>query len=134
MMGLIVSELYDALVDAGASPDRAKAAAGAVPSTDNVSTKEDIARIEARFDRVEANMATKEELAKLEARLDRVEANMVTKEELAKLEARLDRVEANMVTKEDFARLDKQVAVLRLAVFGFGSTIVGLLVKLAFFP
>ena len=114
MMGLIVSELYDALVDAGASPDRAKAAAGAVPSTDNVSTKEDIARIEARFDRVEANMATKEELAKLEARLDRVEANMVT--------------------KEDFARLDKQVAVLRLAVFGFGSTIVGLLVKLAFFP
>ncbi len=120
MMGLIVSEVYDALVDAGASPEKAKAAAGAIPSADNMTTKEDIARIE-------ANMATKGELAK-------VEANMATKGELAKVEARLARVEANMATKEDLARLDKQVAVLRLAVFGFGSTIVGLLVKLAFFP
>ena len=107
MMGLIVSEVYDALVDAGASPEKAKAAAGAIPSADNMTTKEDIARIE---------------------------ANMATKGELAKVEARLARVEANMATKEDLARLDKQVAVLRLAVFGFGSTIVGLLVKLAFFP
>ena len=133
MMGLIVSEVYDALVDAGASPEKAKAAAGAIPSADNMTTKEDIARIE-------ANMATKGELAKVEANmatkgeLAKVEANMATKEELAKVEARLARVEANMATKEDLARLDKQVAVLRLAVFGFGSTIVGLLVKLAFFP
>lgn len=139
-MGLIVSEVYDALVEAGASPERAKAAAGAVPSADTMATREDIARIEANMAtkgdlaKVEANMATKEDLAK-------VVADMATKEDLAKanadiarIEARLARVEANMVTKEDLARLDKQVAVLRFAVFGFGSTIVGLLVKLAFFP
>ena len=107
MMGLIVSEVYDALVDAGASPEKATAAAGAIPSPDNMATREDIARIE---------------------------ANMATKEELAALRADMAMIGANMVTKEEFSRLDKQVAVLRFAVFGFGSTIVGLLVKLAFFP
>lgn len=94
MMGLIVSEIYDALVDAGASPELAKAAAGAVPSPENMATKEDITSLE-------ANMA---------------------------------RLEANMATKDDLAKLDKKIAVLQFAVFGFGSTIVGLLVKLAFFP
>ena len=79
-MGLIVSEVYDALIEAGASPDTAKAAAGAVPPAENMATKEDIARLE-------GNMATKEDVARLE---------MATKEDIAKLE---------MATKEDFAKL-----------------------------
>ena len=118
MMGLIVSEVYDALIEAGASPETAKAAAGAVPPAENMVTTEDLARLEAR-------MATKEDLAKLEA---------ATKEALARLEARLDKVEANMVTKEEFSRLEGQIAVLRFAVFSFGPAIVALLVKLTFFP
>ena len=61
-MGLIVSEVYDALIEAGASPDRAKAAAGAVPPAENMATKEDIARLG-------ANMATKEDIARIEKRL-----------------------------------------------------------------
>ena len=36
--------------------------------------------------------------------------------------------------KQDIARLDKRIAVLNLAVFSFGPAIMGLLVKLAFFP
>ena len=70
MMGLIVSEVYDALIEAGASPDTAKAAAGAVPPAENMATKEDIARLE-------GNMATKEDVARLE---------MATKEDIARLE------------------------------------------------
>lgn len=75
--------------------------------------------------RLEANMATKEDLARLEGRLAKVEANMATKEDLARLE---------IATKENFSRLDKQLAVLRFAVFSFGPTILALLVKLTFFP
>lgn len=37
-MGLIVSEVYDALIEAGASPDSAKAAAGAVPPAESMAT------------------------------------------------------------------------------------------------
>ncbi len=113
MMGLIVSEVYDALIEAGASPETAKAAAGAVPPAENMATTEDLARLE-------ANMATKEDLARLEAR-------MATKEDLANLEAR-------MVTKEEFSRLESQMAVLRFAVFSFGPAILALLIKLTFFP
>ena len=117
-MGLIVSEVYDALIEAGASPDRAKAAASAVPATESMATQEDIARLE-------ANMATKEDLAGLEGRLAKVEATMVTKDDLARFE---------MATTANFSRIDKQLAVLRFAVFSFGPTILALLVKLTFFP
>lgn len=124
-MGLIVSEIYDALIEAGASPDSAKAAAGAVPPAESMATQEDIARLDSNMARLEANMATREDLARLEGRLAKVEANMATKEDLARLE---------IATKENFSRLDKQLAVLRFAVFSFGPTILALLVKLTFFP
>ncbi len=123
-MGLIVSEVYDALIEAGASPDTAKAAAGAVPPAENMATKEDMARLEDR-------MATKEDLARLEAYmatkedLARLEAYMATKEDLARLE---------IATKDNFSRLDSQIAVLRFAVVSFGPAILALLVKLTFFP
>jgi len=152
MMGLIVSEVYDALIEAGASPDRAKAAAGAVPPAESMVTREEMTRLE-------TNMATKEgvarledrtakvedRLAKVEANMARLEADMATKEDVARLEGRLAKVEVNMATKEDLARLeivtnenfsrvDKQIAVLRFAVFSFGPAILALLVKLTFFP
>ena len=108
-MGLIVSEVYDALIEAGASPDTAKAAAGAVPPAENMATKEDIARLE-------GNMATKEDVARLE---------MATKEDFAKLA---------MATKEDFARIEKKLAVLNFAMFTIGPALVAFMVKLTFFP
>ena len=75
--------------------------------------------------RLEDNTATKDVFARLEARIAKVETNMATKEDLARLE---------LTTKENFSRLEKQIAVLRFAVFSFGPTILALLVKLTFFP
>jgi len=82
--------------------------------------------------RLETNMATKEGVARLEDRIARVEGrlakvedHMATKEDLARLE---------IVTNENFSRVDKQIAVLRFAVFSFGPAILALLVKLTFFP
>ena len=46
-MSVIVSEVYDALIEAGASAEKAKAAAGAIPVGEQLATKADIARLEA---------------------------------------------------------------------------------------
>ena len=106
-MSLIVSEVYDALIEAGATKEKARAAAEVIPHFELLATKEDIARLE---------HATKEDIARLER---------VTKEDIARLENG---------TKEDIARLDKKVAVLNLAVLVLGPAIVALLTKLVFFP
>ena len=143
MMGLIVSEVYDALIEAGASPDRAKAAAGAVPPAESMATKEDMAKLQANMATKEdvarleghiakLDMATKEDFARLEGHIARVD--MAHREDFARLEARIAKVETNMATKEDFSRLEKQIAVLRFAVFSFGPAILALLAKLTFFP
>ena len=44
-MHLIVSEVYDALIEAGASEAKAKAAAGAIPVGEHLATKADIAEL-----------------------------------------------------------------------------------------
>lgn len=73
-MSVIVSEVYDALLEAGASEEKAKAAAGAIPIGEQLATKADIARLEA------------------------------------------------------------DIKVLRVAIFTFGPIMLGLLIKLVFFP
>ena len=130
-MGLIVSEVYDALIEAGASPDTAKAAAGAVPPAENMATKEDIARLE-------GNMATKEDVARLEmaTKEDIAKLAMATKEDIAKLAmaTKEDFAKHEMATKEDFARIEKKLAVLNFAMFTIGPVLVAFMVKLTFFP
>ena len=46
-MNLIVSEVYDAFIEAGASEAKAKAAAGAIPVGEHLATKADIAELKA---------------------------------------------------------------------------------------
>ena len=46
-VSVIVSEVYDALLEAGASHEKARAAAGAIPVGEQLATKADIARLEA---------------------------------------------------------------------------------------
>ena len=73
-MSIIVSEVYDALIEAGASETKAKAAAAAIPVAEHPAAKEDIAALKA------------------------------------------------------------EIAGLKVAMFTFGPLILGLLVKLVFFP
>ena len=63
-MSLIVSEVYDALIEAGASEEKAKAAAGAIPLAERLATKEDLDELKARFNELEARF--NERFAKLE--------------------------------------------------------------------
>ena len=46
-MGIMVSEVYEALVEAGASENKAKAAAEAIPAIEQLATKQDIADLKA---------------------------------------------------------------------------------------
>ena len=60
-MGLIVHEVYDALIEAGTSEEKAKAAAGAIPLAGRLATKEDLdeqkARLAERLGRIERDLA-----------------------------------------------------------------------------
>ena len=44
-MSIMIAEVYEALVEAGASEEKAKAAASAVPAEDRLATKSDIHHI-----------------------------------------------------------------------------------------
>ena len=117
-MSLIVSEVYDALIEAGTSADKARAAAAAIPVVERLATKEDIAGT--REDLAGTIARTREDLAGTIAETRENLAGTITevRQDIARLEA----------------RLDKKIAVLNLAVFSFGPAILGLLVKLVFFP
>lgn len=60
-MSLIVSEVYDALIEAGTSEEKAKAAAGAIPLAERLATKEDLDELKAgfneRFAKIERDLA-----------------------------------------------------------------------------
>ena len=74
-MSLIVAEVYDALIEAGTSEEKAKAAAGAIPLAERLATKEDLDELKA---------ATKEDLDELKASFKELEASF--RERFAKVE------------------------------------------------
>ncbi len=153
-MGLIVSELYDALIEAGVTPESAKAAAGALPSAESMATKDDIAALKEEIARLAT--ANKDDLAKLAAanREEAVKLAAANRDDLAKLAAanREETVRLTAANREEAVRLttanreaigklesrlvkvEKQLAVLNVVVFTFGSGITALLTKLVFFP
>ena len=104
---MIVSEIYDALVAAGAPEEKARAAAAAIPVVENLATKDDIA-------------ALRQELAAL--KLDDIAG---IKQDVAALK---------LANKDDIEALRHDVAVLKLAVFSFAPAVLALLGKLVFFP
>lgn len=48
-MSMIVTEIYDALKEAGATEEKARAAAGAIPMVDNLASKQDLAELKAEL-------------------------------------------------------------------------------------
>ena len=56
-MSIIVSEVYDALIDAGASEAKAKAAAAAIPVGEHLATRGDIAQVKDDIAQVKAEVA-----------------------------------------------------------------------------
>ena len=113
-MSLIVSEVYDALIEAGTSEEKAKAAAGSIPMVEKLAAKDDIVVLTG--DIVALRDELKGEIAALRDEL---------KGEIAALRDEL---------KGEIAALRHDLTVLKLAVFSFAPAILALLVKLVFFP
>ncbi len=109
-MSLIVSEVYDALVAAGAPEEKARAAAAAIPIVENLATKDDVA-------------AVREDVAALK---------LVNKDDIAGI--REDVAALKLANKNDIEVLRHDIGVLKLAVFSFAPAVLALLGKLVFFP
>ena len=148
-MSLIVAEVYEALIEAGASKEKAKAAAGAIPLVERLATREVVASLEkemaTKADIANSEKATKDDIAGLAkaTKEDIAGLEKATKEDIAGLAKATKEDIAGLAkaTKEDFvrldkvvARMDKKLAVLNLAVLSFIPAALTLLVKLVFFP
>lgn len=118
-MSLMVAEVYEALIEAGTSEQKAKAAAGAIPVVGELATKEDLRELrdEIRDELSERIDQLKHELGE---RIEKVEREMGE---------RIGKVEREM--GERFGKLERDLAVLK---FAYGPVILALLVKIAFFP
>ena len=55
-MSVIVSEIYDALIEAGASHEKARAAAGAIPVGEQLATKADLLPLATHISQLEADV------------------------------------------------------------------------------
>ena len=103
----MVAEMYRALVEAGVSDSSAQAAASAIPAAEDLATRQDLAEVK----------------TELEQRITEVKTGLGQK---------ITEVKTGL--EQRIAEVRQDVAVLKFAVFSFGPVIVGLLVKLVFFP
>jgi hypothetical protein len=80
-MSLIVAEVYDALIEAGTSEEKAKAAAGAIPVAKSLLTKEDLdglkEGIDKRFAKIDERFAKIDErFVKMDERFVKIERDL----------------------------------------------------------
>ncbi len=106
-MSLIVSEVYDALIEAGASEAKAKAAAGAIPPAEHLATKDDLAEVKAELAEVKAELKT--DIAEVKAEL---------KADIAAVRADMSGLEA---------RFYRQLWVMAAGIVGLTVTLIKLL-------
>lgn len=120
-MSLIVSEVYDALIEAGASEAKAKAAAGAIPPAEHLATKDDIAGVRTETAEVRTEIAeVRTEIAEVKAELKTDIATVRT--ELAEVKAEL---KADISGLE--ARFYRQLWVMAAIIVGLNVTLIKLL-------
>ncbi len=112
-MGIMVSEVYDAFVDAGVPKNKARAAAEAIPISDQLATKEDMGDLKNEIGDLKSEIGeVKSELAVVNAGL-----NVST----TSLEAKISGVESDL--KSDIVTLEAKM-------WRAGITIAGLAVLL----
>ncbi len=109
-MGIMVSEVYEALIDAGASEAKAKAAAEAIPVSEQLTTKTDLAGVKA--DLAEAKAELKAEIGEVKAEL---------KAEIGEVKAELN---------AEIGEVRTQIAALEAKVWRAGVAIAALAVLL----
>ena len=146
-MGVISTEMYEALLLAHVPEDKAKAAAAEVAKSQDVASKSDVlelgaqlqAEIDKRFAEVDKRFAEVDKrFAESRAEMDKrfAESRAEMDKRFAELRAEMDKRFAELRAEMDkrFAAMDKSFGILKFAVFSGGSVILALLIKLVFFP
>ena len=142
VVSLIVSEVYDALIEAGTSEEKARAAAGAIPVAERLATRDDIFVLKddmaALKDEIRNDMAVlRNDIAVFK---DEIRNDMaVLRNDMAVFK---DEIRNDMaVLRNDIAAIQNDMVVfrhdlasLKLVVFSSVPALLGLLVKLVFFP
>ena len=147
-MSQIVTEVYDAFRAARVDDALAKAAAAAIAGRDDLASKLDVERatgrlqveigqvktdLQGKIDKVETGLRAEIGQVKtdLQEKIDKVESGM--RAEFVRVETdlreKIDKVETDLR-----AEIGQIKADLKLLKFGYGPVIIGLLVKLTFFP
>ncbi|MCY4486270.1 MAG: hypothetical protein OXF11_04040 [Deltaproteobacteria bacterium] len=147
-MSVIVSEVYDALVEAGVTVEKARAAAAAIPVADRFVTREEFTEQTGMLNQGLSEVVfevqqVRQEVGDLKRELGGVKQDISGLENhVARLDNDIGRLDndigrlGNDIGRldKDISGLDKRLAVLNLAVFSFGPAIIALLAKLVFFP
>ena len=121
-MSIMIAEVYKALVEAGASEDSARAAAGAIPIAKDLATKEDLADMRA---------ALTHDIADLRAEVthDIADLRAEVKQDIADLRAEVKQDIAGV--KQETADLKSDLKIMK---FVYGPAVLLMLAKLVFFP
>ena len=124
-MSLIVSEVYDALLEAGASEAKAKAAAGAIPLAEHLTTKEDLAEVKAELkdDIASVKAELKDDIAGVKAEIAEVRTELA--EVKAELKTDIAGVKTEMAGLE--ARFYRQLWIMAAGIVGLTVTLIKLL-------
>ena len=124
-MSLIVSEVYDALIEAGASETKAKAAAGAIPLAEQLAAKDDLATVRTEIAEVRADL--KGDIATVRADLkgDIATVRADLKDDIATVRTEIAEVRADLSGLE--ARLYRQLWIMAAGIVGLTVTLVKLL-------
>ena len=154
-MSIMIAEVYKALVEAGASEDSARAAAGAIPIAKDLATKEgltdaraalthDIAdlRAEVTHDITDLRAEVKQDITDLRAEVkqDIADLRAEVKQDIADLRAEVkqDIADLRAEVKQDIASVKQETADLKsdlkIMKFVYGPAVLLMLAKLVFFP
>ena len=110
-MGIMVIEVYDALIAAGAPEEKAKAAAAAIPVGQYLASKNDVAEFRAEMAEFRAEM---------DARLTRLEAGVDTR--FASVDTRFAEVKAEMAN--EFKALYRHLWLMAAGIVALTVTLV----------
>ena len=110
-MGIMVIEVYDALIAAGAPEEKAKAAAAAIPVGQHLASKNDVAEFRAEMAEFRAEM---------DARLTRLEAGVGTR--FASVDTRFAEIKAE--TANEFKALYRHLWLMAAGIVALTVTLV----------
>ena len=124
-MSLIVSEVYDALIEAGTSEAKAKAAAGAIPLAEHLATKEDVTEVKAALKTEIAEVKAELKTGIAEVRTEIAEVKAELKTDIATVRTEIAEVKADIAGLE--TRLYRQLWLMAVGIVGLTVTLMKLL-------